>query len=485
MRVKMILPALIDETDDNWRKIGYFRFPPLGLATLAGYLDPDDDVTIEDEHVQTLNLDDRPDLVVLQVYVTNAYRAYAIADAYRKKSVPVVMGGLHVTALPDEAAQHADTICLGPGEDTWPEFLKDFRAGHPRRRYQSYQRTLVGAPKIRRDLFKKEQYLTPNSMVVSRGCPHRCDFCYKNNFFRGGKSFYTMRVESALEEIESLEGKHLFFLDDNLFGDPRFASELFKGMRPMKKAWQAAGTVHAILNTNLVEKAVACGLRSLFVGFETLSPQNLKAHNKYQNLHRDYVAAVRKLHSLGVMVNASFVFGMDQDDPSVFQRTVDWAIANSIETASFHILTPYPGTDLFQQFERQNRLLHKNWLRYDTKHAVFQPARMSPQELNQGLVKAHDTFYSWGSILKGARQQESLPKALRQIAYTGGWKKMDPIWDLVIRNNGLKYMLPLLELILNDFNPNFLFKRFIPSWPAFLPQKQETSRMNTRTASLT
>ncbi|MCD4779128.1 MAG: B12-binding domain-containing radical SAM protein [Candidatus Omnitrophica bacterium] len=484
MKIKMILPALIDETNENWRKIGYYRFPPLGLATLAGYLDPDDDVTIEDEHVQELNLDDRPDLVVIQTYITNAFRAYAIADAYRKKSVHVVMGGLHVTALPDEAARHADTICLGPGEDIWPVFLKDFRAGHPQKKYQSCHRTLVGAPRIRRDLFKKDLYLTPNSIVVSRGCPHRCDFCYKNNFYQGGRSFYTMRVDAALEEIESLEGKHLFFLDDNLFGDPRFASDLFKGMRPMKKAWQAAGTVHAILNTDLVEKAAACGLRSLFVGFETLSASNLKAYNKHQNLNRDYVAAIHKLHSLGVMVNASFVFGMDNDDESVFKRTVDWAIKNSVETSSFHILTPYPGTTLYTQLEKQNRLLHKNWKLYDAKHAVFQPSKMSPERLDQGLIDAHDNFYKWRSIFKGALKQDSLPKAIRQIAYTGGWKKIDPVWDIVIQKKMLKYMLPLLELILNDFNPNFLFKRLRNMLPNDLPQRQEARPIGTHPASL-
>ena len=257
MKVKMILPSLIDN-QSTLNNLAYSRFPPLGLATLAGYLREDDDVVIVDEHVQALSLDDQPDLVVIQVYITNAFRAYKIADDYRARGVYVIMGGLHATALPEEASQHADTICLGPGEDTWPEFLNDFRAGHPQKIYQSRIRTMVGMPKIRRDLIRDDLYLAPNSIVVSRGCPHHCDFCYKDSFYQGGKSFYTMRVQDALREIEQFKWKHVYFLDDNLFGDPRFAAELFDGLRrPMNRVWQAAGTVNAVLNQTLLEKAVA------------------------------------------------------------------------------------------------------------------------------------------------------------------------------------------------------------------------------------
>jgi radical SAM superfamily enzyme YgiQ (UPF0313 family) len=217
MRVKMILPALIEATNPQFRPIKYSLFPPLGLATLAGHLAPDDEVTIQDEHVEVLALDDAPDLVVIQVYITSAYRAYELADHYRRRGSYVCLGGLHVTALPAEAAAHADTLFLGPGEDTWPRFLADFRAGRPRSVYQSIERTLIGTPRPRRELIRRHLYLVPNTLVVSRGCPHACDFCYKENFFRGGRSFYTQAVDAALAEIESLPGRHLFFLDDNLF----------------------------------------------------------------------------------------------------------------------------------------------------------------------------------------------------------------------------------------------------------------------------
>src|SRR5262245_5496792 len=239
MRVKLILPALTEAKSPFFRPIKYSLFPPLGLATLAGYLPEDAAVTLEDEHVQTLTLDDEPDLVVIQVYITSARRAYALADHYRAKGAYVALGGLHVTALPDEAAAHADSIFLGPGEDTWPRFLADLRAGRPRKRYASSVRTLAGLPPIRRDLIDRRGYLVPNSIVVSRGCPHVCDFCYKEAFFEGGKSFYTQTVDAALAEIARLPGRHLYFLDDHLFGDRRFATALFDGMRVLGRLWQA------------------------------------------------------------------------------------------------------------------------------------------------------------------------------------------------------------------------------------------------------
>jgi radical SAM superfamily enzyme YgiQ (UPF0313 family) len=184
----MILPALTEATSPFWRPIKYSLFPPLGLATLAGYLDPDDDVTILDEHGEPLNLNDEPELVVIQVYITSARRAYELADHYRRKGAYIALGGLHVTSRPEEAARHAGSIFIGPGEDIWPAFLRDYRAGHPAPLYRSQVRTLVGLPPIRRDLIKRGLYLVPNSIVVSRGCPHVCDFCYKEAFFKKGQS---------------------------------------------------------------------------------------------------------------------------------------------------------------------------------------------------------------------------------------------------------------------------------------------------------
>ena len=447
----MILPALTEAKSPFFRPIKYSLFPPLGLATLAGYLRADDEVVLQDEHVEKLDVDDKPDLVVIQVYITSARRAYELADRYRREGAWVALGGLHVTSLPEEAGHHADSIFLGPGEDTWPVFLDDFRAGRPKPVYRSTVRTLHGIPRIRRDLIKRPLYLVPNSIVVSRGCPHVCDFCYKEAFFEGGRGFYTQTVDDALAEIEGLPGRHLYFLDDHLFGNARFASELFEGMQGMGRLWQAAGTVQSVMRPGLLEQAVSAGLRSLFVGFETLNSKSLKAQRKFQNLSRDYGAAVRHLHDHGVMVNGSFVFGMDEDDPSVFERTVEWAIRQGIETATFHILTPYPGTALYQRIEAEGRLLHRDWDLYDTRHVVFRPRGMSAEELESGYWQAYRDFYRWNSILRGALSKDDSVAALRHFAYAAGWKKFEPLWDLVIRSRQVLRMRPVLEQILRGF----------------------------------
>jgi radical SAM superfamily enzyme YgiQ (UPF0313 family) len=450
VRVKLILPALTEAKSPLFRPIKYSLFPPLGLATLAGYLHDDDEVVLQDEHVEVLDLDDTPDLVVIQVYITSASRAYRLADHYRRRGAYVVLGGLHVTSLPDEAAQHSDTIFLGPGEDIWPAFLADYRAGRVAPRYSSTVRTLAGVPPIRRDLIKRHLYLVPNSIVVSRGCPHSCDFCYKEAFFEGGRGFYTQAVDDALAEIDRLPGRHLYFLDDHLFGNARFAAALFDGMRGMNRVWQAAATVSSVLRPGLLERAVEAGLRSLFVGFETLSAENLREQGKLQNLHRDYGAAIRRLHGHNVMVNGSFVFGMDADDASVFDRTVAWAVGEGIETATFHILTPYPGTALHDRMRREGRLLHEEWDRYDTRHVVYRPARLTPEALEAGYWHAYESFYRWGSILRGAATKPSWKGRLRHLAYAGGWKKLEPLWDLVIRAKRVSALLPVLEAVLDE-----------------------------------
>jgi len=451
MRIHLILPALTEALDPDFRPIKYSLFPPLGLASLAAYFDPEDEIILQDEHVGPVTLlDPPPDLVAIQVYITSAYRAYALADEYRRRGAYVALGGLHVTALPDEAARHADTIFTGPGEDTWPAFLRDFQAGQPRPVYHSHQRSLLGTPAPRRDLIQRDRYLVPNSIVVSRGCPHACDFCYKPAFFAGGKSFYTQSVDAALNEIDSLAGRHLFFLDDHLFGSPRFAGALFEGIRGMRRVWQAAGTVKTILQPGLLEKAANCGLRSLFVGFETLDEANLAAQHKNHNLRQDYHQAIRRLHDLGIMVNASFIFGLDGDDDSVFDRTVDWAVREGIETATFHILTPYPGTALHQRMQAEGRIFSTHWDRYDTRHAVFRPARMTSSALEAGYRRAYRRFYSWNAILAAASVHPGLAPKLRHLAYTAGWKKAEPLWDWVIRSGWLPYFRPLLETVLSS-----------------------------------
>jgi radical SAM superfamily enzyme YgiQ (UPF0313 family) len=290
--------------------------------------------------------------------------------------------------------------------------------------------------------------LVPNSIVVSRGCPHHCTFCYKDGFFKGGRSFYTQLVDDALAEIARLPGRHLYFLDDHLFGNTRFARDLFHGMKGMGRIFQAAATVDSILRDDLIEKAVSAGLRSLFVGFETLSHSGLEGAGKRQNLGRSYREVVRRLDSLGVMINGSFVFGLDGDDRDVFARTVDWAVRVGITTATFHILTPYPGTMLFTDMAAQKRIKTRNWDLYDTRHVVYRPSLLSPEELKRGYDWSYEEFYRWGSIFEAAAAHTSAKHRLKHFFYSAGWKKFERAWDTVIRIKQLSQIRPLLEAVL-------------------------------------
>ncbi len=445
----MILPSLQEAGTPEWRPIKYSLFPPLCLATLAAYLDSSDNIELVDQHVETLNLDDEPDLVIIQVYITSASRAYAIADHYRAKGCYVCLGGLHVTSLPEEAALHADSIFLGPGEETFPQFLDDFRMGVAQPRYFSSVRTLEKLPPIRRDLIKREKYLVPNSIVVTRGCPYHCTFCYKDAFFEGGKSFYTQKVDDALAEIDRLPGKHLYFLDDHLLGDPRFAKALFDGMKGMGRLFQGASTVNAILKGDLIERAADAGMRSVFIGFESLGVNSLAFSNKQQNIGRDYDKVIRRLDDLGIKINASFVFGLDGDTPDVFDQTVDWAVSKGITTSTFHIATPYPSTEYYRQMQAQGRLLTNNWDLYDTRNVVFEPKGMTQEQLKSGYERAYQDFYSWGNIYRSSQHHANWNQRFRHFAYSSGWKKMEPVWNYAIQSGLLGKMRSVLEFTLD------------------------------------
>jgi radical SAM superfamily enzyme YgiQ (UPF0313 family) len=222
-------------------------------------------------------------------------------------------------------------------------------------------------------------------------------------------------------------------------------------MRGMNRVFQGASTVDAVLRPGLLERAAEAGMRSVFVGLETINPANLALHAKRQNVARDYEAAIRRVHDLGIMINASFVFGLDDDDPSVFDRTVDWAVSQSIETATFHIMTPYPGTALHDRVAAEGRITDTDWDHYDTRHVVYRPLRMTPHELLAGYRRAYRSFYSWSSIFRGAAGQRTVHQKARHLTYAGGWKRFEPLWDAIIRSRRVTAMLPLLETTLDAF----------------------------------
>lgn len=444
-KLLLILAGVIEQSDEHFRLIKYSQFPPLSLMTLAG-LTPDAwEVIIRDEHVESSEVDEHVDLVGIQTYISSASRAYELAQRWQQRGAKVVLGGLHPTSMPDEAAEHADAVCLGPAETVWGQILADFENGQLKKFYRGRcEGSAALSPMPRRDLMNRQAYLLRHTMVTSRGCPHACDFCYKSSFW--GPTYYEPRPIAEIErELSQIDDHLVFFLDDNLLANRRHARALFEVLRGSGIVWQAAASLDVARDPRYLEEAYAAGCRSLFVGFESLSPENMRGNNKLVNVAADYAEACRRFHDAGIMINGSFVFGFDCDGPDVFERTVEFTIENKILTASFHILTPLPATRLFERLEGEGRILHRNWSRYDTYHAVFRPRHMTPEQLEAGYHEARRRFAAWSSIFQ---RSMGLPGALKRIAYNVAWMKIDPLWAAIIRAGLMPFATRIFERVL-------------------------------------
>ena len=414
--------------------------------TLAG-LTPDHwEIILRDEHIESSEVDGDVDVVGIQTYISSAPRAYELAEKWQKRGAKVVLGGLHPTSLPDEAAEHADAVCLGPAETVWRQILEDYERGSMKKFYKGRcegSATLV--PLARRDLFNQRAYLIHHTMVTSRGCPHSCDFCYKSGFW--GPKYYEPRPIADIErELGQIDDHLVFFLDDNFLANRRHARAMFELLRGSGIVWQAAASLDVARDPHYLKEAYDAGCRSLFVGFESLSPENMRGNNKPVNAATDYAEACRRFHDAGIMINGSFVFGFDCDGPDVFERTIDFTIENKILTASFHLLTPLPGTRTFERLDAEGRLLHRNWTDYDTYHAVFQPHRMTPEQMEAGYCRAKRDFAAYGSIF---RRSWGLPGTLKRLAYNVAWMKMDPLWVAIIRAGLMPFATRIFERVLS------------------------------------
>jgi radical SAM superfamily enzyme YgiQ (UPF0313 family) len=445
-RLLLILPRLQQRQTYAFRLIKYSRFPPLSLLTIAGLTPPDRwEIIVRDEHIESSDVEGHVDLVGIQTYVSCAARAYELADHWRQRGARVVLGGLHPTSLPDEAAPHADAVCSGPAESVWYDILRDFEAGELKPFYYGRREGSAAlSPTARRDLMNPRGYLIRHTMVTSRGCPHACDFCYKSSFW--GPSYYEARPLAAIErELATIDDRLVFFLDDNLLANRRHARALFEVLRGSGIVWQAAASLDVASDPAYLEEAYAAGCRSLFVGFESLSPENMRGNNKPVNAATDYARACRRFHDAGIMINGSFVFGFDCDGPDVFDRTVEFAIEGKLLTATFHVLTPLPGTAAFERMDRQQRLLHRNWDYYDTDHAVFRPLRMTPEQLEEGHKRAYRDFSTYSAIFRRAC---GVPGTLKRLAYSISWAKLDPLWVAIVRLGLMPFATRIFERVL-------------------------------------
>jgi radical SAM superfamily enzyme YgiQ (UPF0313 family) len=444
--------------------------PSLALTSIAGATPAHWEVAYWDENLLQGPPPWRPfpQVVGITVHLTFARRAYALAEWYRQRGARVVLGGLHVLSCPEEAAPHADALAVGEGVQLWPQILHDVENDCLQARYEgSYRRPYREDPPPRRDLLPRRSFLTTTSLIATRGCHNRCGFCYLAT--EGLHMPYLVRdVEQIVAEFRDDGQPYAVFIDNNLGSRPEYLRRLSRALRPLEKIWSAAVTLDVTDDPALVRDMALAGCTGVFIGFESLSDGNLAAARKKTPRADDYARRVDLLHQNGIQVNGSFVLGFDEDRPDVFARTADWIERNRLECATFHILTPYPGTPLFRQMESEGRLLHKNWDLYDTAHVVFRPRHLTPEQLAEGYAWCYQRLFSHRSIWR--RRPADCRAVLPYLAMSYLYKRSNRLWHLLIRRRLTAWVWhPLVEATRRR---HVRFRRRLEAAPAVSPGQQ-------------
>lgn len=390
-------------------------------------------------------VDPMPQVVGITVHLTFARRAYELAAWYRARGAKVVLGGLHVAACPDEAASHADAVAVGDGTALWPLILADAERGSLEPRYEAgFEGDYDAGPAPRRDILPRDSFLTTAGLIATRGCRNRCGFCHLST--EGLRMPYRAREASRVaEEFAGTGEPYGVFIDNNLGSSPAYLRELCRALRPLERIWSAAVSLDVTDDPSLLREMTLAGCTGVFIGFESLSDENLAGAGKRTPRTSDYARRVRLLHDQGIQVNGSFVVGFDGDRKDVFERTAAWIEENRLECSTFHILTPYPRTPLFRRMEAEGRLLHRDWDLYDTSHAVFRPAHMSPQELEEGYAWLYRRLFSHTSIWR--RRPEDARAIPSYLAMSYLYKRSNWLWETLIRRGWVHAVWrPLVEL---------------------------------------
>ncbi len=377
------------------------RYAPLTLSTLAALVPPEisTDIRIIDEGIEEVDLNLDADLIGMTVITGSSIRTYELADHFRKRGIAVVLGGPHITLIPDDAQPHADALVIGYAEDTWPELLRDFATGQMQPRYtQAPNLSLANRPFPRRELMKKNSYLTTHVFEATRACVHSCEFCVVP--FAWGLKPYQKPVEEIVADIRQHWASKVIFIDLNLIADKAYAARLFEALIPLKIEWFGLSTTLLGKDRPLLELAARSGCTGLLMGFESITPANLKQSKKGFNSPDEYQDLVALLHHYGITLMACFTFGMDNDTPDIFMKTARFAVEANIDLPRYAIVTPFPNTGLYNRLETEGRILTKNWELYDAQHVVFQPKLMTPQELYAGHEQAWKHTYSVRSMAK-------------------------------------------------------------------------------------
>lgn len=398
MKIKLIFPRMsLRPMDSEFKRL---MSPSIALLVLAALTPEEHQVYIEDENARSLNLSDKPDFVGISVNVDTSKRAYEIATIYRSRGIPVILGGIHASANPEEALQFADSVCIGEAENIWYEILEDIKKGRLKTRYFNPNPTdLFNVPIPEWRLIDRANYLYTNIVVTSRGCPFECEFCY-NSCDYVHKKFRNRPIEHVVDEINKLGTKQVMFVDDNFIGNIVWTKQFLKTIKPLGLKWHAAVSVNIGSHPDLLDKMKESGCQSLFIGFETINRRSIQSVNKKQNNIDAYEKVISQIHSRGIMVNASLVFGFDHDSPEVFADTLEWLIKNKVETMTAHILTPYPGTKVYEQYVRDGRIIDFEPSHYNTSHVVFIPQNMTQDQLYNGYIRIYKEFYSFKNIIK-------------------------------------------------------------------------------------
>lgn len=420
--------------------------PTLALTSVAAATPPGWEVAYWDENLLQgpPPRDPAPEVVGISVHLTFAARAFELARAYRALGSKVVLGGLHVLSCPDECAPHADALAIGDGVAVWPKLLRDVEAGALQARYHAdFDGAYRDDPPPRRDLLPRRAFLTTSSVNATRGCHNRCGFCYLST--DGLRMPYRLRdPEQVVRELLDDGQPYAVFTDNNLGSNRDYLRRLCDALRPVELIWSAAVTIDVTDDPSLVRAMALAGCTGVFVGFESLTDENLADARKKTPRADDYARRVRILHDHGIQVNGSFVLGFDHDRKDVFARLAGWIEAQRLECATFHVLTPYPGTPLFRQMEAEGRLLHTDWSRYDTAHVVFRPRHMTPDELAQGYAWLYERLFSHGSIWR--RRPTDLRAVAPYLAMSYLYKRSNLAWHLLIAAGAThRVWSPLIE----------------------------------------
>jgi radical SAM superfamily enzyme YgiQ (UPF0313 family) len=386
------------------RRTRVINFQQVTMPYLAALTPPHWDVEHVDEVQGQIDFDEEVDLVGITFHTPSANHVYEVAAEFRKRGVPVALGGPHVTLLPDEAQEHADVIFVGEAEDTWREFLADFENKSFKRRYvQQHPSSLVNLPMARKDLFHRRDH-SNGILFATRGCPNQCEFCVLPIMY--DHHFRKRPAAEVAAEYGSFQGRVVVFWDDNIAADPQYAAELFEAITPHQKWWSSQTSIHAGWDDGLLDLAAKSGCKQLFLGLESVSQTSLDRANKSFNRVEDYREVIARIQSHGISVQVGIVFGFDEDDKSIFSRTIALLEAAGVQNATFNVLTPYPGTPLFRRLEREGRILTYDWRKYNGRRdVVFRPQNMTGDELLAGFKWVNRQFYSLRSI--GRRLSQS------------------------------------------------------------------------------